>query len=496
MAEFEKSHIHSPCSQSNEMSAIQDRVGRSILATFIAALGPVSFGFCLGYSSSALLDLQSTDAPSAVRLSDDQASWFSSLVTIGAIFGSVIGGWVIDKLGRKGTIMFCTIPFVLGWLLICFAQSVAMLYSGRIITGLGCGTISLTVPVYIAEISAARIRGTLGSVTNLAITVGLILAYVAGVFCHWRWLAFIGAIPPTLQVILMFPVPETPRWLLGKGRRSKALESLLWLRGPDADIEEECVTIRETIDRHEKFHLRELLSPEIAKPLAISVGLMAFQMLSGVDVVEFNAAGIFATAGFSNGKLAAITVGLVQFVAAGLGCVLMDKVGRRILLWPAALGMCVSLVTLGVYFLIYIPPKDGGSTSDTVSMLSSISHSVPAKDISWLSILCIVLFNLMFSLAWGPVAWLVMAEINPLRVRGFACSLAALTNWSMAFVVTYTYNSMVNALTIQGTYWVYAGISFLGFLFVYFLLPETKGKTLEEIEAIFNKDKHNYERID
>lgn len=101
--------------------------------------------------------------------------------------------------------------------------------------------------VYIAEISAARIRGTLGSVTNLAITVGLILAYVAGVFCHWRWLAFIGAIPPTLQVILMFPVPETPRWLLGKGRRSKALESLLWLRGPNADIEEECVTIRETI---------------------------------------------------------------------------------------------------------------------------------------------------------------------------------------------------------------------------------------------------------
>lgn len=392
--------------------------------------------------------------------------------------------------------MFCTVPLVLGWLLISYAKNVAMLYAGRIITGLGCGAVSLTVPVYIAEISAARVRGALGSVNNLAITVGLILAYVAGVFCHWRWLAFIGAIPPMLQIILLFPMPETPCWLLGKNRRSDALESLFWLRGPSADIEDECITIKETIDSHEELHLRELLSPEIAKPLAISVGLMALQMLSGVDAVEFNAAGIFATAGFSNGKLAAITVGLVQFVAAGLGCVLMDKAGRRILLWSAALGMCVSLVTLGVYFQIYIPPKDGKSTSDAVSLLNSISHSVPAKDISWLSILCIVVFNLMFSLAWGSVPWLVMAEINPLRVRGFACSLATSTNWLMQFVVTYTYNSMVDALTMQGTYWVYAGISFLGFLFVYFLLPETKGKTLEEIEAIFSKNKRNYARID
>ncbi|XP_022789889.1 solute carrier family 2, facilitated glucose transporter member 8-like, partial [Stylophora pistillata] len=306
-------HSHSP--QSNEMSVFQDRVGRSILATFIAALGTVSFGFCLGYSSSALVDLQSSDAPSAVRLSDDQASWFSSLVTIGAALGSAIGGWAIDKLGRKRTIMFCTVPLVLGWLLISYAKNVAMLYAGRIITGLGCGAVSLTVPVYIAEISAARVRGALGSVNNLAITVGLILAYVAGVFCHWRWLAFIGAIPPMLQIILLFPMPETPCWLLGKNRRSDALESLFWLRGPSADIEDECITIKETIDSHEELHLRELLSPEIAKPLAISVGLMALQMLSGVDAVEFNAAGIFATAGFSNGKLAAITVGLVQFVA-------------------------------------------------------------------------------------------------------------------------------------------------------------------------------------
>ena len=215
----------------------------------------------------------------------------------------------------------------------------------------------------------------------------------------------------------------------------------------------------------------------------------------------FNAASIFGTAGFSNGKLAAIAVGLVQFVGTCLACLLMDKAGRRILLLATALGMCVALVVLGVYFEIYIPPTttppptDGSLASDTVSLLGSINHSVPAKSISWLSILCIVLFNLMFALAWGPVPWLVMSEIFPLRARGPASSFATLTNWTMAFIVTMTFKSMVATLTNQGVYWFYSGCCLVGFIFVYFLMPETKGKTLEEIEAMFYKNK-GYQEID
>ena len=220
-------------------------------------------------------------------------------------------------------------------------------------------------------------------------------------------------------------------------------------------------------DRHEKLQLRDVLSPVIAKPLIISIGLMVFQQFCGINAVLFNAAHIFAIAGFSNGKLVSIAVGLVQFVGTGLACLLMDKAGRRILLWTTALGMCVSLLALGVYFEIYIPPAtDGGSASDTVSLLGSISHSVPAKTISWLSILCIVLFNLIFALAWGPVPWLVMSEIFPLRARGPASSFATLANWTLAFVVTKTYDSMADTLTIQGVYWFYAGCCFVGFIFV------------------------------
>ena len=231
-------------------------------------------------------------------------------------------------------------------------------------------------------------------------------------------------------------------------------------------------------DREEKMALRDWLSPVIVKPLIISIGLMVFQQFSGINAVLFNAASIFKEAGFTNSKLVTISVGLIQFVGTGLACLIMDKAGRRILLLIMAVGMCVTLVGLGFYFEILA------------------RQSVEASKISWLSILCIVLFNLAFSLAWGPVPWLVMSEIFPLRARGPASSIATLSNWLLAFIVTKTFPTMQAGLTVQGTYWFFGGWCFVGFVFVYFLLPETKGKTLEEIEALFDKKKHSYQQIE
>ena len=248
-------------------------------------------------------------------------------------------------------------------------------------------------------------------------------------------------------------------------------------------------------DCQEKPSLREWLSPVIAKPLIISVGLMFFQQFCGVNAVLFNAASIFSQAGFSDGKLVSIAIGLVQFIGTGLACLVMDRAGRRILLLIMAIGMSVTLVGLGFYFEVYIP-KNETSSADAVSLVGSINHSVEASKISWLSILCLVLFNLFFALAWGPVPWLVMSEIFPLRARGPATSIATMANWLLAFLVTKMYDPMVSFLTIQGTYWFFGGCSFVGFIFVYFLMPETKGKTLEEIEALFDKGRHSYQRID
>ena len=256
------------------------------------------------------------------------------------------------------------------------------------------------------------------------------------------------------------------------------------------------LTTFDIVDRSESLKWHDWLSPMIQKPLLISVGLMVIQQFSGVNAVLFNAASIFNIAGFDDAKLVSISLALIQFFGTALACLLMDRAGRRILLWTMALGMCITLAGLGFYFEVYIPPKtDSTTASDKVSLLGPISHSVEASKISWLSILCLVLFNLAFAIAWGPIPGLVMSEIFPLRARGPASSISVLSSWLVDFVVTKTYYNMVSGLTIQGTFWFYAGFCFLGFVFVIFVMPETKGKTLEEIEAMFDKDKHAYQRI-
>lgn len=238
--------------------------------------------------------------------------------------------------------------------------------------------------------------------------------------------------------------------------------------------------------------MREWLSPELAKPLTLSIGLMFFQQFTGMNAVIFNAASIFAEAGFKNGKLVGITIGLVQFLGTCLACLIIERTGRRILLLIASIVLAASQLGLGMYFEIYIPPHGDSQSSDA---LSSISHSVEASKISWMSLLCLIFFNLGHALAWGPIPWLVMSEIFPQRARGPAGSISVLSNWLAAFIVTLTFKNIESSFTVPGAYWFYAGWLLLGFVFVYLLMPETKGKTLEEIEA-FYKDKRSYQPIE
>ncbi|XP_031555263.1 solute carrier family 2, facilitated glucose transporter member 8-like [Actinia tenebrosa] len=457
-----------------------ERVSRMVLATFVAALGPLSFGYCLGYSSSALLDLQNEEKQ--VKLDNNQGSWFGALIALGAALGSPLGGWTIEALGRKGTIMFSVIPFELGWLLISFAFNHWMLYFGRLITGIGVGMVSMTVPVYIAEMSSAKLRGMLGSVNQLAVTFGLVFAYCMGMLVKWRWLALIGAFPPAFLALFMFFMPETPRWSIGHNRRGDAMSAMRWLKGPGASVEEECYTIEATLDEQQAMSCSEFCKPSITKPLIISMAAMFFQQFCGINAVLFNCAAIFKEAGFENGKEVSVIVAAVQFIGTGCACLIVDRAGRKTLLWTTALVMTASLIALGFFFELAIL-KEG---KEVAGLLDSIHHTVPVKEISWIAILSLILYNLAFSLAWGPVPWLLMSEIFPLKARGIASSISTLFNWSLAFAVTKTFVDFQNALTPPGTYWLYAGISFLAFLFVVLRVPETKGKSLEEIERLFD----------
>ena len=214
-----------------------------------------------GYSSPTLKQFKDE----GILDTDSKQSWFGSLVTIGAILGGPIAGLLVEKLGRKSTIMSACVPYTLGWLLLvlggAFPHAYELFYISRILCGIGAGMISLCVPLYIGEIATKEVRGMLGAGFQLSVTVGVLCVYALGLVLSWRWLAVVGSISSALLLILMLIVPETPTWWLSSGDRAQALSSLLWLRGPNVDVEIECQDIARNLESQQgSFHIRELLT--------------------------------------------------------------------------------------------------------------------------------------------------------------------------------------------------------------------------------------------
>ncbi|XP_070534231.1 solute carrier family 2, facilitated glucose transporter member 8-like isoform X2 [Ptychodera flava] len=441
------------------------------VASAVAILGPLSFGYALGYSSPAIPDMTDKGI-----LNDKQGSLFGSVIALGAMFGGPVTGWLIELSGRKLGAMTCALPFVLGWLAISLSHGIfELLILGRILTGFATGMVSLVVPVYLAEISTAARRGLLGACFQVAVTMGILLAYLMGYAgLNYIWLALIGAIIPSLMVVLMAFMPETPRYLLSKNRRNDALVTLSYLRGTGVDVDDECCEIESNLDQQEQMSLSEFLRPSLYKPLLISLMLMVFQQFSGINAVMFYTVDIFSTAGFKDGHLATVVVGAVQVVFTIIAALFMDKAGRRLLLLIAGIGMTVSSVTFGLYYeLTKNDPDD-------------------STHLSWLSLTSMIVYIISFSLGWGAIPWLIMSEIFPSRARGTASAIATLVNWSCAFIVTLTFQDMMHALTNQGTFWFYGAVCFVGVVFVAICVPETKGRTLEQIEEHFQGHSPKY----
>lgn len=451
------------------LSKVQN--GRLYLATFVSVLGPLSFGFVLGYSSPAIPDLTRIQDP-RLRLDDVQASWFGSIVTVGAALGGLLGGWLVGRIGRKLTIMFCSLPFVFGFTIIIAAQNIWMLYIGRVLTGFASGVTSLVVPLYISEISHQKVRGTLGSCVQLMVVLGIMGAYLAGLFLDWRWLAICCSLPPTLLMLSMIFMPETPRFLLSQGKRHEAQETLRFLRGPEAPVEWECAGIEAAFDQQSSsFQLSDLKDPGVYKPLVVGVMLMFFQQMTGINAIMFYAENIFEQANFQDSDLASVIVGLIQVVFTGVAALIMDKAGRKALLIISGVAMALSTTAFGAYFYLVNMQKQSGEQ--------------PHTDLSWLALLSMVVFITGFAIGWGPIPWLVMSEIFPVKVRGFASAVCVLTNWGMAFIVTKTFQDMMTALTSAGTFWLFSCMCIINVIFTMAFVPETKGKTLEQIEATF-----------
>ncbi|XP_048098768.1 solute carrier family 2, facilitated glucose transporter member 8 isoform X2 [Alosa alosa] len=428
-----------------EHSSYLDKVknGKLYLATFAAILGPLSFGFVLGYSSPAIPDLIRITDPH-MRLNPEEASWFGN-----------------------------------HW----------MLYLGRILTGLASGVTSLVVPLYISEMAHERVRGTMGSCVQLMVVIGIMGAYIAGLFLGWRWLAVTSSVPPALMLVLMCFMPETPHFLLSQGRRAEAQEALRFLRGPDASPEEECARIEGAMqDQGGSLGWSDLKDPVIYKPMGIGIVMMLFQQLTGINAIMFYAESIFEKAHFKNSDVASVIVAAIQVVFTAVAALLMDRAGRKILLIVSGVAMTISTAMFGVYFWLSSPNHSSGQVAMETPGPVSLA---PQPDLAWLALVSMGLFITGFALGWGPTPWLVMSEIFPTRGRGLGSSMCVLTNWGSAFIVTKTFHNLMDVLTSAGTFWLFSGMCALNVFFTIFFVPETKGKSLEQIQAHFKGARHH-----
>ncbi len=429
----------------------------------IAAIGGLLFGYDTGVISGALLFI--TDEFGLKPLME---GFVVSAILIGALIGAVAAGRLSDRFGRKRTVIGAALLFVLGALLAAFAPSAWFLVGARVVLGMAVGSASVIVPLFIAEAAPKHLRGRLVAVNQLLITIGIVLAYVMNaIFAYpggWRWAFGLGIVPALGLAIGMLFMPETPRWLVEKGRIDDARSVLHRLRRPaQADAELHEIQQIAAIDaKLDKPTIRDLGARWVRPALIAGIGVSFFGQLAGVNTVIYYAPTILNSAGLgaSAAILATVGVGVVNVVMTLVGMSLVDKAGRRILLMIGFPVMAACLITLGIAL-------SGGNLGPTVGLIAAI---------------CLAVYIAAFALSVGVVVFVLPSEIYPLRIRGAAMSATMGTNWTMNFVVSLTFLPLVAALGASVTFWIYAAVCIIAIFYATKLVPETKGRTLEEIE--------------
>ncbi|KAJ1433024.1 Sugar/inositol transporter [Sesbania bispinosa] len=404
--------------------------------TFIAVCGSYEFGACAGYSSPTQDAIRKD-----LSLSLAEYSLFGSILTFGAMIGAITSGPIADFIGRKGAMRVSSAFCVAGWLVIYFSEGPVPLDIGRLATGYGMGVFSYVVPVFVAEIAPKELRGTLTTLNQFMIVTAVSVSFIIGNVFPWRVLALIGLIPTAVLLLGLFFIPESPRWLAKRGRVKDFEEALQILRGRDADISEE------------------------AEEIQIGVGLMVCQQFGGINGVCFYTSSIFELAGFS-ATIGTIIYACLQIVVTGVGAALIDKAGRKPLLVLSGLGLVAGCIFTAVAFYL----KD---------------HEVGVGAVPALALTGILVYIGSFSIGMGAIPWVVMSEIFPVNIKGRAGSIATLVNWFGAWLCSYTFNFLMS-WSSYGTFILYAAINALAILFIVVAVPETKGKSLEQLQAAIN----------
>jgi MFS transporter, SP family, galactose:H+ symporter len=446
--------------------------GPAILIAAIAALGGLLFGYDTGVISGAELFFTKD-----FHLSPGGEELAVSGVLIGAIVGAAVAGQLADALGRRSTLIILSIIFAAGAILTALAPNLVIFLIFRIVIGFGIGAAAVVAPMFIAEMAPPAIRGALISFDQLAITIGILVAYLvdlafAAAGMGWRPMFAVAVIPAAILGIGMFFLSDTPRWLASKGRWEEARLTLEYVVGP-AETERELVGIRQSLEEEKAVpwidRVRELLRPGLRWALIVGVGLAILQQFVGINTVIYYAPTIFEIAGFKTAQtaiLATTIVGAVNVLSTVIAILLVDRLGRRALLLIGCAGMMLTLAAIGIVFAIG-----------------------PSKA-AYLVLACVILYIVSFAISLGPVFWIMSSEIFPNRLRATGASLSTVANWTANLLVTITFLSLLHALGNAMTFWLYAVMALLTLLFVWFIVPETKGKTLEQIEAYWRSGRH------
>mmetsp|Transcript_22643 Transcript_22643/g.40747 ORF Transcript_22643/g.40747 Transcript_22643/m.40747 type:complete len:462 (-) Transcript_22643:865-2250(-) len=446
--------------------------------TATAAIGGLLFGYDTGVIGGANEFIKED-----FGLSPFVQEAVVSVAIAGAVFGSILGGVLADQTGRKPTILVSDFVFCLGALIMGFSPNVSCLILGRFVVGVGVGTAAMVVPIYLAEASPADLRGSVVSVNVLFIVSGQLISYLACIALapHWRWMLGLAAVPGALQALGMMFLPESPRWLYQAGRTEEAKEVLKLIRLPYVFRHDTSLVQSEInqIQNELKSELRLTYSQQVYElfhsyrmSLLVGIGLQVFQQFIGINTALYYGPQIMERAGFNNGDsepiLASIPLAFVNVIGCCIAVRYIDNIGRRTIMLALLPFIAASLccMSLALYLVVY------GDSS--VGM--------------WLALASLVAYLGFFSVGMSSTPWTVNAEIYPMHLRSVANSLATTANWVSNFIVSMSFLSLIDTDAGAVVCWlVFALVCGVAWVFVYWLLPETKGKTLEDVLTLFAK---------
>ncbi|CAH0597622.1 unnamed protein product [Chrysodeixis includens] len=433
----------------------------------------LSIGYTMGWTAPINVKLQSDEeSPLDRPVTADEEAWIGSLLTIGAILGALIVGFPAARIGRKWTMLSTCLPLFVGWVLLAAATDVAMLYAGRICTGITMGMGFTIVPLYSAEIATDEYRGALGSLLQVLLTMGFLLVYSVGPFVSYSAVVYVGIAVAAVYAIAIYFMPESPFYYLDKGDKASAASCLATIRGQSEEgvmNELDRMAADVAASKEKTAKITDLFRGNNFKAFYISMALVAFQQFSGINAVLFYLTNIFEAAGSSlDASISTIIIGSVQLGASCVTPLAADRLGRKVLLMISSAGTAVGLFLLGTYFVI------------------ADNENPVAEQIGWLPVVALIIFIITFCWGLGSLPWPIMAELFPIEVKVVAMPMVNAFCWILAFLITRYFSALAAATGMGVTFFIFGACCVVSFFFTLFLIPETKGKSFHEIQELLS----------